>query len=139
MSIETLAAELKEIFGDRLKMVAAFGEAIIFADKNPAKAKAAISKVMRVKEEEALQVAYNVYTKDIVDRRMIVPSTASTAAGRPLPARQSRARVPTGSSRRRGQSTRRRRARTPHRWHTTTGGRYSPSGAGGMTDRGHER
>jgi len=58
------------------RMVAAFGEAIIFADKNPAKAKAAISKVMRVKEEEALQVAYNVYTKDIVDRRMIVPSTA---------------------------------------------------------------
>jgi hypothetical protein len=29
-----------------------------------------------VKDEEALQVAYNVYTKDIVDRRMIVPSTA---------------------------------------------------------------
>ena len=58
------------------RMVAAFAEAISFADKNPAKAKAAISKVMRVKDEEALQVAYNVYTKDIVDRRMVVPAAA---------------------------------------------------------------
>jgi len=31
---------------------------------------------MRVKDEEALQVSYNVYTKDIVDRRMIVPAAA---------------------------------------------------------------
>ena len=54
------------------RMVAAFAEAIHYADKNPAKAKAAIAKVMRVKDEEALQVSYNVYTKDIVDRRMIV-------------------------------------------------------------------
>jgi hypothetical protein len=29
---------------------------------------------MRVKDEEALQVAYSVYTKDIVDRHMIVPA-----------------------------------------------------------------
>jgi ABC-type nitrate/sulfonate/bicarbonate transport system substrate-binding protein len=58
------------------RMVAAFAEAIHFADKHPAKAKAAIAKVMRVKDEEALQVSYNVYTKDIVDRRMIVPAAA---------------------------------------------------------------
>ncbi len=58
------------------RMVAAFAEAINYADKNPAKAKAAISKVMRVKDEEALQVSYNVYAKDIVDRRMIVPGAA---------------------------------------------------------------
>ena len=58
------------------RMVAAFAEAISFADKNPNKAKAAIAKVMRVKDEEALQVAYNVYTKDIVDRRMTVPANA---------------------------------------------------------------
>lgn len=57
------------------RMVAAFAEAIHYADKNPAKAKAAIAKVMRVKDEEALQVSYNVYTKDIVDRRMIVSGT----------------------------------------------------------------
>jgi ABC-type nitrate/sulfonate/bicarbonate transport system substrate-binding protein len=58
------------------RMVAAFAEAIHFVDKNPGKTKAVISKVMRVKDNEALEVAYNVYTKDIVDRRMIVPSTA---------------------------------------------------------------
>src|SRR6266581_3850130 len=45
------------------RMVAAFAEAIHFTDNNPAKAKAAIAKIMRVKDEEALQVAYNVYTK----------------------------------------------------------------------------
>jgi ABC-type nitrate/sulfonate/bicarbonate transport system substrate-binding protein len=58
------------------RMVAAFAEAIQFSDRNPGKAKAAISKIMRVKDEEALQVSYNVYTKDIVDRSMIVPATA---------------------------------------------------------------
>ena len=31
---------------------------------------------MRTKDDEALQVSYNVYTKDIVDRRMIVPGQA---------------------------------------------------------------
>jgi ABC-type nitrate/sulfonate/bicarbonate transport system substrate-binding protein len=55
------------------RMVAAFAEAINFTDRNPAKAKAAIAKIMRVKDEEALTVSYNVYTKDIVDRHMIVP------------------------------------------------------------------
>ena len=58
------------------RMVAAFAEAINFVDKNPVKAKGAIGKVMRVKDEEALHVSYNVYTKDIVDRRMIVPGAA---------------------------------------------------------------
>lgn len=58
------------------RMVAGFAEAINFVDRNPVKAKAAIGKVMRVKDEEALQVSYNVYTKDIVDRRMIVPGSA---------------------------------------------------------------
>ncbi len=58
------------------RMVAAFAEALSFTDRNPAKAKAAIGKIMRIKDEEALQVSYNVYTKDIVDRRMIVPANA---------------------------------------------------------------
>ena len=58
------------------RMVAAFAEAISFVDRSPRKAKAAIAKVMRVKDQEALQVSYNVYTKDIVDRRMIVPPAA---------------------------------------------------------------
>lgn len=58
------------------RMVAAFAEAIHYVDNHPAKTKAAIAKVMRTKDEEALQVSYNVYTKDIVDRRMIVPGQA---------------------------------------------------------------
>jgi ABC-type nitrate/sulfonate/bicarbonate transport system substrate-binding protein len=58
------------------RMVGAFAEALSFVDRNPAKTKAAIAKVMRVKDEEALQVSYNVYTQDIVDRRMIVPAAA---------------------------------------------------------------
>ena len=58
------------------RMVAAFAEAIRFVEQHPAKAKAAISKAMRVKDEEALQVSYTVYTRDIVDRQMIVPGGA---------------------------------------------------------------
>ena len=60
------------------RMVAAFAETIHYVDKNPGKTKAAIASIMRTKDEEALQVSYNVYTKDIVDRRMIVPGQAVT-------------------------------------------------------------
>jgi ABC-type nitrate/sulfonate/bicarbonate transport system substrate-binding protein len=58
------------------RMVAAFAEAIHYVDKHPVKTKSAIAKIMRTKDDEALQVSYNVYTKDIVDRRMIVPGQA---------------------------------------------------------------
>ncbi|HWH77418.1 MAG TPA: ABC transporter substrate-binding protein [Candidatus Binatus sp.] len=58
------------------RMVAAFAEAVQFADKNPAKTKAALAKVMRIKDEEALTTSYNVYGKEIVDRRMTVPGQA---------------------------------------------------------------
>jgi NitT/TauT family transport system substrate-binding protein len=55
------------------RMVAVLAEAVYFVEKNPDKAKAAVAKAMRVKDEEALQSAYNVYAKEIVDRTMIVP------------------------------------------------------------------
>jgi ABC-type nitrate/sulfonate/bicarbonate transport system substrate-binding protein len=58
------------------RMVAAFATAVNFTEHNPRKAKAAISKIMHIKDEEALQVAYNVYTHDIVDRHMVVPAAA---------------------------------------------------------------
>jgi ABC-type nitrate/sulfonate/bicarbonate transport system substrate-binding protein len=58
------------------RMVAAFAEAIHYVDKHPVKTISAIAKIMRTKDDEALQVSYNVYTKDIVDRRMIVPGQA---------------------------------------------------------------
>jgi ABC-type nitrate/sulfonate/bicarbonate transport system substrate-binding protein len=55
------------------RMVAALAETVYFVEKNPDKAKAAIAKAMRVKDDEALQSAYDVYAKEIVDRTMIVP------------------------------------------------------------------
>lgn len=58
------------------RMVATFAEAISFVDKNPDKAKASIGKAMKLKDPEALQASYDVYAKEIVDRRMIVPGGA---------------------------------------------------------------
>ncbi|MGZ8445800.1 MAG: ABC transporter substrate-binding protein [Candidatus Binatia bacterium] len=55
------------------RMVAALAEAVYFVEKNPDKAKAAVAKAMRVKDEDALQTSYNVYAKEIVDRTMVVP------------------------------------------------------------------
>ncbi|HEX9146037.1 MAG TPA: ABC transporter substrate-binding protein [Candidatus Binatia bacterium] len=55
------------------RVVAAFAEAVYFVEKNPDKAKAAIAKAMRVKDEEALQTSFDVYAKEIVDRTMVVP------------------------------------------------------------------
>jgi NitT/TauT family transport system substrate-binding protein len=62
------------------RVVAAFADAIHFVDKNPDKAMASISKAMRTKDEEALRASYNVYAKEIVDRRMIVPRVAVAEA-----------------------------------------------------------
>ena len=58
------------------RMVAAFAETLYFVEKNPDKAKASISKAMRTKDPEALQSAYDVYAKEIVDRTMVVPAKA---------------------------------------------------------------
>jgi ABC-type nitrate/sulfonate/bicarbonate transport system substrate-binding protein len=73
-SLQASARTIREHPETVQRMVAGFAEAISFVDRNPGKAKAAMAKLMHVKDEEALQVSYNVYTKDIVDRRMIVPS-----------------------------------------------------------------
>jgi ABC-type nitrate/sulfonate/bicarbonate transport system substrate-binding protein len=55
------------------RIVAAFAEAVNYTERNPVKAKAALAKVMRIKNDEELRVAYQVYSKDIVDRRMLIP------------------------------------------------------------------
>jgi hypothetical protein len=57
-------------------VVAAFAETVPFVEKNADKAKAAIAKAMRTNDAEALQVSYDVYAKEIVDRRMIMPERA---------------------------------------------------------------
>ena len=62
------------------RMVAALAETVHFVEKNPDKAKAAISKAMRVKDEEALQSSYNVYAREIVDRAMVVPARSVAEA-----------------------------------------------------------
>jgi NitT/TauT family transport system substrate-binding protein len=62
------------------RMVAALAETVYFVEKNPDKAKAAIAKAMRVKDDEALQSAYNVYAKEIVDRTMVVPAKSVSEA-----------------------------------------------------------
>jgi len=62
------------------RMVAALAETVHFVEKNPDKAKAAIAKAMRVKDEEALQSSYNVYAKEIVDRTMVVPGKSVSEA-----------------------------------------------------------
>ena len=58
------------------RMVAAFAEIVYFVEKNPDKAKASIGKAMRTKDRTALQSAYDVYARDIIDRTMVVPDKA---------------------------------------------------------------
>jgi ABC-type nitrate/sulfonate/bicarbonate transport system substrate-binding protein len=58
------------------RIVAAFAEIIHFVEKNPDKAKASIGKAMRTKDPEALQSAYDVYAREILDRTMMVPGKA---------------------------------------------------------------
>jgi NitT/TauT family transport system substrate-binding protein len=62
------------------RMVAALAETVHFVEKNPDKAKAAIAKAMRVKDEDALQSSYSVYAKEIVDRTMVVPGKSVAEA-----------------------------------------------------------
>ena len=58
------------------RMVAALAEIVYFVEKNPEKAKASVAKAMRTNDQEALQSAYNVYAREILDRTMVVPGKA---------------------------------------------------------------
>ena len=58
------------------RVVAAFAETVYFVEKNPDQAKAAIGKAMRTQDQEALQASYDVYAREIVDRRMTIPEKA---------------------------------------------------------------
>ncbi|MBI3001251.1 MAG: ABC transporter substrate-binding protein [Deltaproteobacteria bacterium] len=62
------------------RVVAAFAEAVHFVEKNPDRAKASIAKAMKVKDQEVLQVSYNAYAREIVDRRMTIPESAVAEA-----------------------------------------------------------
>ena len=58
------------------RMVAAFAEIVYYVEKNPDKAKASVAKAMRTNDPAALQSAYDVYAKEILDRTMVVPGKA---------------------------------------------------------------
>jgi len=75
-SVHASAKMLRERPDVVQRVVAAFAETVHFVEKNPDKAKAAIAKAMRTNDAEALQVSYDVYAKEIVDRRMIIPERA---------------------------------------------------------------
>ncbi|HWO40817.1 MAG TPA: ABC transporter substrate-binding protein [Candidatus Eisenbacteria bacterium] len=62
------------------RVVAGFAEAIHFVENNPEKAKASVAKAMRTKDPEALQSAYDVYAREIIDRTMLVPGKAVAEA-----------------------------------------------------------
>jgi ABC-type nitrate/sulfonate/bicarbonate transport system substrate-binding protein len=56
------------------RFVAAMAEAVYYVEKNPDRAKAAVGKVLAVKDQESLQSAYDAYAKQLVNRRLTVPA-----------------------------------------------------------------
>jgi ABC-type nitrate/sulfonate/bicarbonate transport system substrate-binding protein len=62
------------------RFVAAMAEAIHFVEKNPERAKASLSKVLRLTDQDSLQSAYDAYAKLLVNRRMLVPPNMVTEA-----------------------------------------------------------
>jgi NitT/TauT family transport system substrate-binding protein len=55
------------------KFVAALAEAIHFVEKNPEKAKASVSKVLALKDQESAHSAYDAYAKQMINRRVAIP------------------------------------------------------------------
>lgn len=58
------------------RFVAAIAESLHFAEKNPDKAKASLSKVLKIADTEILQSAYDAYAISLVNRSMLVPAGA---------------------------------------------------------------
>jgi len=57
------------------KFVAAMAEAVHFVEKNPDKAKASVSRVLALKDQESAQSAYDAYAKQLVNRRLTIPAS----------------------------------------------------------------
>ncbi len=57
------------------KFVAAFAEAVHYVEKNPDKAKASVTKVLALKDQESAQSAYDAYAKQLVNRRLAIPAS----------------------------------------------------------------
>ena len=66
---------IKERPGVVQKFVAAMAEAVHFVEKNPDKAKASVSRVLALKDQESAQSAYDAYAKQLVNRRLTIPAS----------------------------------------------------------------
>lgn len=75
-SMFTNAKSLKERPALVQKFVAVLAESIHFVEKHPDRAKAALSKILSINDQEVLQSAYDAYAKTLVNRRMTVPVNA---------------------------------------------------------------
>jgi NitT/TauT family transport system substrate-binding protein len=62
------------------RFVAAIAESLHFAEKNPERAKASLSKVLKINDSEILQSAYDAYAVSLVNRSMLVPANALAEA-----------------------------------------------------------
>jgi NitT/TauT family transport system substrate-binding protein len=56
------------------KFVAAMAEAVHFVEKNPDKARASVTRVLALKDQESAQSAYDAYAKQLVNRRISIPA-----------------------------------------------------------------
>jgi NitT/TauT family transport system substrate-binding protein len=75
-SLHTNAKSLRERRPMVQRFVAALAEAVKFVEDNPEKAKASVAKILRVKDEDALQASFDAYAKKHVNRRLLVPLDA---------------------------------------------------------------
>jgi ABC-type nitrate/sulfonate/bicarbonate transport system substrate-binding protein len=75
-SLHTNAKSLRERRPIVQRFVAALAEAVKFVEDNPEKAKASVARILRVKDENALQASFDAYAKKHVNRRLIVPLDA---------------------------------------------------------------
>jgi NitT/TauT family transport system substrate-binding protein len=75
-SLHTNSKSLKERSGLVQRFLAVMAESIYFVEKNPEKAKASVSKTLKLEDKESLQSAYDAYAKALVNRRLVVPENA---------------------------------------------------------------
>jgi NitT/TauT family transport system substrate-binding protein len=79
-SVHTNPKTLKERPQLVQRFVAAIAESVHFAEKNPDRAKASLSKVLKINDSEILQSAYDAYAVSLVNRAMLVPANALAEA-----------------------------------------------------------
>jgi len=79
-SVHTNSKTLKERPQLVQRFVAAMAESVYFVEKNPDKAKASLSKVLKISESDILQSAYDAYAVSLINRWMIVPANALAEA-----------------------------------------------------------